>query len=347
MLEIDGAFGEGGGQIVRSSLALSLVTGQPCRIDNIRAGRKKPGLMRQHLTAVRAAATIGQAEVDGDAMGSRRLTFRPSEVMPGEYQFRVGTAGSTTLVLQTVLPALLTANSESILTLEGGTHNPFAPPFDFLAKAYLPLVVRMGPQVTATLRRPGFYPAGGGSLTVKVVPVDSLGPFKLTERGDITSQSVRILIANLPRHIADRERDTIARRTGWDDSSFCVQEIDESAGPGNVVMIELNARSVTEVFTGFGKVGVKAERVASNVLRDARRYANADVPVGTYLADQLMLPLGIGAYQGTGGGAFRTLELSRHSRTHLEVLKAFLGVHAEFVQQSRDDWLVRIAPAST
>ena len=345
MLTIDGSFGEGGGQIVRSSLALSLVTGKPFVIENIRARRRKPGLMRQHLTAVEAATDVGQAEVEGGTIGSRRLVFRPGEVAPGDYHFRVGTAGSTVLVLQTVLPALLVAKGPSNLTLEGGTHNPFAPPFEFLAKTYLPLVARMRPTITATLKRPGFYPAGGGCLTVNVSPVNSLHPLELTERGEITSRRVRILIANLPRHIARRERVTIAKKTGWDDSSFSIAEVDGSPGPGNVVMIELESDSVTEVFTGFGKIGVKAESVASSALRDARHYMKADVPVGEHLADQLMLPLGIGALQGTGGGAFRTLGFSMHSQTHLEILRMFLDIRAEASQQGRDDWLVRIDSA--
>ena len=161
MLTIDGSAGEGGGQILRTSLALSLVTGKPFRIEKIRAGREKPGLLRQHLTAVNAAAAVGRAEVQGAALGSRELVFHPSAPAPGAYSFAVGTAGSTTLVLQTILPALLTAPGPSTVTLEGGTHNPFAPPHDFLARAFLPLLSRMGAEVAATLERPGFYPAGG------------------------------------------------------------------------------------------------------------------------------------------------------------------------------------------
>ncbi len=342
MLTIDGSFGEGGGQIIRSSLALALVTGQPFAIENIRARRKRPGLARQHLTAVEAAAEIGSAEVEGAALRSRRLVFRPGPVAPGDYHFSVGTAGSTTLVLQTVLPALMIASGESTLTLEGGTHNPFAPPFDFLARAYLPHVARMGPVVSATLDRHGFYPAGGGQVTVRVEPAESLEPLELTERGEITSQTVRALVANLPRHIAERECQTIVQKTGWDESCCQVEEIRDSSGPGNVVMIELAADGVREVFTAFGRIGVKAERVAANALRDARQYLKAGVPVARYLADQLILPIGIGAWQGTGGGAFRTQALTEHSRTHLEILRRFLDVRVETRQLGHDDSLVRI-----
>src|SRR2546422_6600320 len=153
MLTIDGSEGEGGGQILRTSLALSLVTGQPFRMERIRAKRQKPGLLRQHLTAVEAAKAVGCAEVVGAAMNSQMLEFRPAEVTPGNYRFAVGTAGSATLVLQTVLPSLLTASSRSTLTLEGGTHNPLAPPFEFLERSFIPVVNRMGPTVDLELKR--------------------------------------------------------------------------------------------------------------------------------------------------------------------------------------------------
>jgi RNA 3'-terminal phosphate cyclase (ATP) len=177
VIEIDGSFGEGGGQILRSSLALAIVTGQPVRLSNIRAGRRKPGLMRQHLTAVNAAAAICGATVDGERIGATELTFTPGAVRAGEYQFSIGTAGSTTLVLQTVLLPLLTAGGPSRIVLEGGTHNPFAPPFDFLERAYLPLINRMGPNVRATLERPGFYPAGGGRIAIEIEPATGLHGF--------------------------------------------------------------------------------------------------------------------------------------------------------------------------
>lgn len=164
MLNIDGAMGEGGGQILRSALALSLCLEQAFRMVNIRAARKRPGLMPQHLVAVKAAATIGDAEVDGATLGSQTLQFVPRGVKAGEYRFDIGTAGSTTLVLQTILPALLTAAGPSRLFLLGGTHNPLAPPFDFLAHAFVPLINRMGPRLRVQLERPGFYPVGGGSF---------------------------------------------------------------------------------------------------------------------------------------------------------------------------------------
>jgi RNA 3'-terminal phosphate cyclase (ATP) len=342
MLTIDGSQGEGGGQIVRSSLALSLVTGKPVAIENIRAGRKKPGLARQHLTAVTAAVAVGRADVDGAALGSRRLVFRPDRIEPGEYHFSVGTAGSTTLILQTILPALLVAGRESNVVLEGGTHNPLAPPFDFLARAYLPLVGRMGPQVDAVLERPGFYPAGGGRMTVRVRPAERLGTLELCERGNLLARRVRALVARLPRHIAERECRTIAAQSDWGPSCFTIEEATGSRGPGNAVMIEIESQHVCEVCTGFGQLGVRAEQVAMHAWQQARRYLSSDAPVGEHLADQILLPLGIAAYRGATGGMFRTLALSQHAATHIEVLRQFMGIDVQVEKLGNDECLVKV-----
>jgi RNA 3'-terminal phosphate cyclase (ATP) len=345
-LKIDGSFGEGGGQVLRTSLALSLVTGNPFVMGQIRARRKKRGLLRQHLTAVLAAASVGEAEVEGATIGSMHLAFRPKTVNPGDYKFSVGTAGSTTLVLQTVLPALMIADGPSTLTLNGGTHNPSAPPFDFLAKTYLPLVSRMGPKVEASLKRLGFYPAGGGSFDVRIQPSAQLGRLELLERGEITGRRIRAIVAHLPPKIAQRECRTIADALSWDESCFIIEETTQSHGLGNVVMIELESAAVTEVFIGFGKYGVKAEVVAMQAAEAAQEYLAAGVPVCRHLADQLMLPLAIGAYQGTGGGAFRTQPLTEHATTNLEIIRRFLEIDVQFENNGQDDCLVRIEKAT-
>ena len=308
MIEVDGSFGEGGGQIVRSSLALSMVTGSPVTIQGIRAGRRPPGLKRQHVTAVSAAAQICGATSEGATLGSKRLVFIPGIVRPGSYHFDIGSAGSTTLVLQTILPALSIADGESNVLLEGGTHNQHAPPFDFLDRAYLPLINRMGPTLVATLHRPGFYPVGRGRLEVMISPAAQLARVEIMERGAVRQRRVCALFANLPEHIAQRECRTIARKTGWDKSCFEVVEVPNSKGPGNVVIIEIKSQHLTEIFSGFGQKGVPAEKVAMRATKAASRYLAAQVPIGEHLADQLMLPLGIGAHLGTGGGIFRTLD---------------------------------------
>jgi RNA 3'-terminal phosphate cyclase (ATP) len=342
VITIDGSFGEGGGQILRTSLALSLVTGKPFRIEKVRAGRKTPGLLRQHLTAVNAAAQIGQAEMAGATIGSTELTFAPGRIAPGEYAFAVGTAGSATLVLQTILPALLLASGPSTLTLEGGTHNPFAPPFDFLARAFLPLVNRMGPQVMAKLERPGFYPAGGGKFTVEIKSAAKLTRLDLPERGEVRSRCARAVVANLPRKIAERELKVIARKMSWGDEWLCAETVDNSRGPGNVVMIEIESECVTEVFTGFGERGVTAEAVAEQAVKEARQYLAAGVAVGEHLADQLLVPMAL-----AGGGRFTTLPLTRHSTTNIEIIKKFLDFDIEASQVTNKVWNVEVKDGVT
>jgi RNA 3'-terminal phosphate cyclase (ATP) len=345
---IDGSQGEGGGQIVRTALALSLLTGRPCVLEKIRAGRRKPGLKQQHLTAVHAAAEISRAHVTDARLGSSRLEFTPGTVLPGDYGFRVGTAGSATLVLQTILPALLIAPGDSSLHLEGGTHNPWAPPFDFLARAYVPLINRMGPQVSVTLDRPGFYPAGGGEFRATVETSRSLRGFDLVERGALRRRTVRALLSRLPRHIGEREVDAVCRKLNWPAETGHV-EIRDGAGPGNVVLVEVEFEQLTEVFIAFGRVGVRAEEVAREVARSAQNYLKMDVPVGPYLADQLLLPLAISAAcsgdgGGKRGGTFRTGHLTQHATTQIEVIPKFLDVAIEVQQQnSGEETLVKVS----
>jgi RNA 3'-terminal phosphate cyclase (ATP) len=335
MITIDGSSGEGGGQILRTSLALSLVTGTPVRISRVRAGRQKPGLLRQHLTAVRAAAEVGGAEVTGAELGAREVVFRPRAVTPGEYRFAVGTAGSATLVLETVLPALLCAKGRSTLILEGGTHNPAAPSFDFLDRAFLPLVRRMGPNVTASIERRGFYPAGGGRFRVEIEPSPSLGRLDLLERGEIRARRLVATVVNIPGGVAMREIEAAQAVLGWDRGCFRPEVIKGAHGPGNVVTIDVEAEHLTEVFTGFGERGVRAEVVGERVAREALAYLEAGVPVGEHLADQLVLPLAL-----AGCGSFRTLEPSSHTRTHAALIEQILGVRVRLEQVAEKAWHV-------
>ncbi|MFP2926172.1 RNA 3'-terminal phosphate cyclase [Pyxidicoccus sp. 3LG] len=330
MVRIDGSKGEGGGQVLRTSLALSLVTGTPFTITNIRAGRKKPGLLRQHLTGVKAAEAVGAAEVSGAELGSRELTFRPRALAAGNYHFSVGTAGSATLVLQTVLPALLMAGSRSTLMLEGGTHNPAAPPFDFLQKAFLPLVRRMGPAVEATLERPGFFPAGGGKFRVDVHPAP-LKPLQLLERGRVLRREVKAVVAMIPFNVAQRELETVAGALKWRPDEFRTEELKRSPGPGNVLMAEVESEHVTEVFTAFGERGKRAEVVGEEVAAEVKRYLDAEVPVGEHLCDQLLLLLALAK-----GGSFRTLPFDGHAETQLDTMAHFLDVKVQVREVSRE-----------
>lgn len=310
--------------MLRTSISLSMATGKPFRIVNIRAGRKRGGLLRQHLTALKAASEVCGAGLRGADIGSRDVTFEPGEVVAGDYHFSVGTAGSTTLVLQTILPALMTASAPSRIVLEGGTHNPFAPPFEFIEKSFLPVLRRMGPDVTCRLERPGFYPAGGGRFVATVNPSPRLRQIRLLERGEVRRHECRAVVARLPVSIGERETRVVCEGLGWNAEDARVVSCNQSLGPGNVLFVELESENVTEVFAGFGSHGTRAEDVAKGVVKQVRRYLEAGVPVGRYLADQLLLPMVL-----AGGGSFRTLAPSLHTSTNMEVIRRFVEIEIE------------------
>jgi RNA 3'-terminal phosphate cyclase (ATP) len=319
VLAIDGSQGEGGGQILRTSLALSLVTGTPIVLHRVRAGRERPGLLRQHLAALRAAAAVGDATVEGAEIGSTEISFRPKGLRGGEHRFAVGSAGSATLVFQTVLPALLAAKERSTLVLEGGTHNPAAPPYDFIEKSFLPLLRRMGARVETRLERRGYYPAGGGRFVASLEPSDPLRPLRLLPRGDIRRRAARVLLANLHPQIANREARALRKLLPEDLWTVDVETSNDGHGPGNAILLEVESEHVTEVFSGFGEIQVRAETVARTVVDEMRAWLAADVPVGPHLADQLLIPLAL-----AGGGSFRTLAPTRHTLTNRDVIARFL-----------------------
>jgi RNA 3'-terminal phosphate cyclase (ATP) len=339
MIVIDGSQGEGGGQILRTALALSLVTGQPFRLERIRAGRQKPGLLRQHLTAVEAAKGISGAEVTGAALGSQDLEFHPGTVTPGDYRFAVGTAGSATLVLQTVLPPLLTAAGPSWLTLEGGTHNPFAPPFDFLARSFAPVVQRMGPQIDLHLERPGFFPAGGGRFEARITPVERLAPIELLEVGTLRGRRARAILSQLRPQIGQRELAVVREQLGWAKEECVVEPVENPVGPGNALLLEIATETVTAVFTAFGERGRSAEEVGRMAAVSAKSWLAARVPVDEHLADQLLLPLAL-----AGGGVFRTTQPSSHAITNAAIIGRFLPVDIGFVRDGDVAWKVTVDP---
>jgi RNA 3'-terminal phosphate cyclase (ATP) len=320
MIEIDGSEGEGGGQILRSSLSLAICTQQPFRIANIRANREKPGLMRQHLTAVKAAAEICAGELDGAELGSRALTFRPGRLSAGDYSFAIGTAGSCTLVFQTVLPALLTAGGESRVRITGGTHNRASPPFDFLARSFLPLLGRMGANVQLDLTSYGFFPRGGGEIRARIAPAKRLAAINLPERGAWVRGYAEAYVSAVPIHVGQRELEVIGRALTWPQEQLLLRGLPNDVGPGNAVTITLEHEHVTEVFTGFGEKGLRAESVAEHAAGAARNYLAAVAPVGEHLADQLLLPMALG-----DGGSFVTASATPHLRSNIAVIERFTG----------------------
>lgn len=337
MIIIDGSEGEGGGQVLRNACALSLVTGRPFRITNIRGGREKPGLMRQHVTAIEAACAIGAESCEGLAIGASEIIFHPGAIRAGDYRFAVGTAGSTGLVLQTVLMPLILADAPSHLVLEGGTHNMMAPPFDFLERTFLPILGRMGAKVEARLVRHGFYPRGGGRIEIDIQP-HPLGPIDCVERGDRRSVSATALVAGLPFDIATRELAAAREILDWPEAAFTARQLPEELGPGNVLMLEAVFEHVTEIVSGFGKLGVSADSLARNAAQRMAGYLASSAFAGPYLADQLLLPFAL-----AGGGSFTTVKPSRHARTAADVIALFTGQRFTFAQQESGVHLVRLA----
>lgn len=327
---IDGSEGEGGGQILRTSLALSLITGRAFHLVKLRARRHKPGLLRQHLTAVRAATSVGGAKVQGDALGSQELVFVPGPVKHGEYTFSVGSAGSVTLVLQTVIWPLLHAQGTSQLHFEGGTHNPMAPPFEFIAEVFLPLLRRMGAQVEATLEKVGFYPAGGGRFTAKISGGQPLQAIDWLERGQLVRRRARAIYANLPKSIADRELRAVQNLLGWERQELRAMQV-ESAGPGNALLLSVEFEHGTELFSAFGEKRISAEQVAARVVKEMREHMDSPAPVGPHLADQLLIPLAL-----AGRGSFRSYALTQHTLTNMDIVSRFLPVRFDVGEETND-----------
>lgn len=338
MWTIDGSRGEGGGQILRTALSLSLATNTPFNLEKIRGGRKKPGLLRQHLTAVNAAAEISEATVQGAHLGSETLVFSPRMAHSGSYEFRVGTAGSALLVLQSLYMPLLLAEGPTTLRLAGGTHARQAPPYEFFAEVLAPLLRRAGAEVHLKLHKYGFFPAGGGEVEVHLKPpVDGFKPLHLMEHGELREREILAISAHLPNHVTDREALTAAALMEWPIETARIHRTRNAACPGNVVMIRLAFDSHQEVFTAFGERGVRAEAVATKCARQARAYLESGAVVGEHLADQLLLPMALGA-----GGSFLTGPLSSHAQTQVDLLRELLNAEIHITPVPDDLLEVRV-----
>ena len=332
MIELDGAAGEGGGQILRSALTLAMITGQPFRIRNIRANRTRPGLMRQHLVAVQAALQVCRGEAAGATLGSQELTFVPGRIEGGDYAFAIGTAGSCTLVLQTVLPAMLKADRPSTLRLAGGTHNPMAPPVQFLQRAWCPRLAEMGARIDIRLERFGFYPAGGGIVEARVAPCTEFQPRTWMTRGKRRAAYAEAFVAGVPGRVAQRELECVGKAMNWNEDQLLVRGLPADQGPGNALMLTLEYEHATEVFTAFGEKSVSSEQVARQAVQRARQYLVSRAAFAEYLADQMMLPLAL-----AGAGGFTMDEVSMHARTNAQVIETFLPVCFHFDRQDGVD----------
>lgn len=333
MIEIDGSFGEGGGQVVRTSLSLSAITGEPVRITNVRANRSKPGLLRQHLTALNAIAEICGGRCVGAELGSSEISLYPGSIKPGEYAFSVGSAGSANLVLQTVLPVLLHAKVPSKVTVQGGTHNPASPPADFLLECFLPALKKLGHQAEGNLSAYGFYPAGGGELSVDVCGGAPSDRVDWRERGPELSRQLEVVLSNIPGDVAKRELKTASEGLDMDLDANCKFSYPKSAGPGNALIGRLNYDLGTVMFVEFGEKGVTAEQVAKRLVKQMKSFIASGAAVDHHLADQLMLPLALAK-----GGVFTTTRPSLHSRTNADVIHRFTGKAIRF-EEAGVAWL--------
>ncbi len=334
-LEIDGA--AGGGQLLRSALSLSLCTGTPFTMRNIRALRSRPGLMRQHLTAVQAACAISNGSAIGAQIGSTTLRFEPGAVLPGDYSFALGTAGSTMLVLQTLLPAFWSAAAPSRLQLEGGTHNPLAPSADFIAHAYLPALRRIGVCATLELQSHGFYPAGGGRVSARVEPSAAMRIASFEQRGQLRGIEATALMSGLSSSIGQRELAVLGKRLGLSDEQLHLRSVRPAIGPGNVVMVRVQHDDHVDVFTGHGERGVPAEKVAERVATQVQGYLDSEACVGEHLADQLLLPMAL-----AGGGRFTTCTASDHLRTNAALIEKFVAVEISCEPDTAERWRVEV-----
>jgi RNA 3'-phosphate cyclase len=321
MLELDGSFGEGGGQILRTSLALSLLTGRAFHLRNVRAGRKKPGLQPQHLMSVRAAATIGQAQTRGASLHSSDLVFEPGEVLAGKYRFDVGTAGATGLVLHTLyLPLALLGSIPSELTLVGGTHVSTSPCFHFLETTWRRYLELCGLRLSLRMNRPGFYPRGGGVVEVFIQPCAKLHGVNLGARPDVKAGGFSA-VAGLDESIARRQARRAMFRLQQYGLKANIREETWLGGPGTVLAVELDTNPVPTLFFALGERGKPAERVSDEAVDQVIAYLDSgDALVDAHSGDQLVLPLAL----ADGPSEYRVAEVTLHLTTNIAVIRRFL-----------------------
>jgi RNA 3'-terminal phosphate cyclase (ATP) len=322
MLELDGAHGEGGGQILRTSLALALLTGQPFHLVNIRAGRSKPGLQAQHLMSVRAAASIGSATVRGATLHSTDLVFEPGPIAAGKYHFAIGTAGAVGLVLQTIyLPLALRVDAPSQITIEGGTHVMASPCFHFLDVTWRSYLQNLGVQVNLKMRRPGFYPRGGGLVEAHVQPCVGIVGRVFNDRGPLTEITGFSAVAGLPQQIAERQARRAANRLKTTGLRVDIGLEKWEGGPGTVLALVLATEPVPTMFFGLGARGKPAERVADEAVDQALAYLKEETAaVDPHSADQIVLPLAL----AKGSSSFGVSEVTSHLLTNVAVIRKFV-----------------------
>ena len=345
MLEIDGSLGEGGGQVLRTALSLSCITGSPFRIVNIRKFRPKPGLRRQHLVSVLAAACIARAKVLGDDLGSTELIFSPGKVTSGEYAFSIDTAGATPLVLQTLIAPLLFTAGQSSLSVSGGTHVPFSPSWHYLAEVFAPALALLGGSIELAIDSFGFYPKGGGKVRCRVKPAAHLAPFHAEHRGRLLQVSGCSAVGNLPRSIAERQRlaavehldDLLERRVPLE---IEIKEV-ATVGQGTFLFLKGEYEHAVSGFTALGSRGKPAEIVGREAADEFLRHHETGMPIDPHLADQLVPYLALAG----GTSVFATSRITGHLETNLRITSCFLDTASKLSGARDGPGTVQIMPA--
>lgn len=341
MLTIDGSLGEGGGQVLRTALTLSTLTGTPLRLINIRARRPKPGLQPQHLAAVRAAAAICAGQVRGAELGSTELEFRPGSVKAGRYRFAIETAGSACLVLQNVALPLALAEGTSTVTVRGGTHVPWSPSYHYLERQWLPHVQAMGLHIRLSLHAAGFYPRGGGEMLASIRGTREFLPLERSRRGELLRIRGLSGVANLDLDIARRQKLQALRRLepACRDSKIEILDL-PSPVKGTFVLLWSEFSSGQAACGALGAPGKRAERVADEAADELLACLDSGAAMDAHLADQLLLPLAL----AQGESMISTARITSHLLTNAQIIRLFLPVRIESEGEEGQPGKVWIAP---
>ncbi len=338
ILEIDGSFGEGGGQILRTALSLSCITGIPFRLYNIRKARKKPGLMPQHLTCVNAIAEIAGAELSGNEKGSTELTFIPERMKAGDYYFDIKTAGSSSLVFQTLLPPLIFADGESRITISGGTHVPFSPPYHYISEVFIPMLRRLGIKIDASIEKYGFYPKGGGRVRFMIMPVREIRGLEMIHRGRLKLVYGYSCVGRLPLSIATRQRDSLLKEIHSYTPEIDVLEV-PSGGEGTFVFLKAEHDNTIAGFSSIGMRGKRAEDVGAEVAKEFQEFENTSSCLDPHLADQIVLYLALSHKDSS----FTTSCITQHLITNLYVIEKFMKLEYHIEGDIKTEGMVSLS----
>lgn len=341
LIEIDGSFGEGGGQILRTALSLSCLLNKPFRIFNIRKGRKKPGLMPQHIVSVKAAAQLSGAEVIGVKQGSMELLFRPNIIKGGDFSFDIGTAGSACLVLQTILPSMVFSNTRASVMIKGGTHVPFSPSFNYISEVFVPTLRGIGITLKMDIESYGFYPIGGGLIRAEVSPCGKINPIRIIERGRIREIRGYSCVANLPLSIAERQREAFIKGIGPLGIPLNIELMNvASPGQGTFLFVKVLSENAIAGFASLGAKGKRAETVGEEAAKEVLRYLETDAALDPHLPDQIVLYLSLCKEESV----ITTSSITEHLLTNLWVIGRFTDFRYAIEGDKGRPGLIRINP---